>query len=228
MAEQGTLALGPAPGLLCSMLAAGTHLLPRPRQPQELGMVNTVLTDKTGTLTCNVMEFFKASIGGVSYGAGVTEIERANAARRGVPLSAEADAASPVREQYFNFYDERIMGGEWAQQPNPQLAREFFRMLALCHTVIPDGMCAGQGPGWCMQPRHCHCRAAASATMRGCMYSCQRSNPLPTHSPRSRRHQARPTPARYATRQSRRTRRRWWLRPRCLASSSSSAPTPRW
>lgn len=112
-------------------------------------MVNTVLTDKTGTLTRNVMEFFKASIGGVSYGAGITEVERANAARRGIQLddSAKVGAAgskggsgsSPFREQYFNFYDDRIMNGAWASQPNPHLAREFFRMLALCHTVIPDG-----------------------------------------------------------------------------------------
>ena len=43
--------------------------------------VNTVLSDKTGTLTRNVMEYFKCSIAGVSYGAGVTEIERSNAIR---------------------------------------------------------------------------------------------------------------------------------------------------
>ena len=71
-------------------------------------MVNTVLTDKTGTLTRNVMEFFKASIGGTSYGDGVTEIERANAARRAglepaafapaQPPSAEAAGAGPATE----------------------------------------------------------------------------------------------------------------------------------
>ena len=35
-----------------------------------------------GTLTRNVMEFFKCSIAGVSYGTGITEIERVAAARK--------------------------------------------------------------------------------------------------------------------------------------------------
>jgi hypothetical protein len=48
---------------------------------------------------------------------------------------------SPLKEMFFNFYDERLLGTAWARQPYPEVAAEFFRLLALCHTVIPDGGC---------------------------------------------------------------------------------------
>ncbi|KAD0007806.1 hypothetical protein E3N88_44926 [Mikania micrantha] len=72
---------------------------------EELGQVDTVLSDKTGTLTCNSMEFVKCSIAGVSYGRGMTE---------------------------------RIMDTQWVNEPNADIIQKFFRVLAICHTAIPD------------------------------------------------------------------------------------------
>ncbi|KAA3459390.1 putative phospholipid-transporting ATPase 8 isoform X1 [Gossypium australe] len=114
---------------------------------EELGQVCTILSDKTGTLTCNSMEFVKCSIAGTAYGRGMTEVEIALARKRGEALDEQRDidtveSREPVKG--FNFRDGRIMNGKWVHEPYRDYIEKFFRVLALCHTAVPEILDSGK------------------------------------------------------------------------------------
>ncbi|KAG1879890.1 Ca-transporting ATPase [Suillus subluteus] len=94
---------------------------------EELGQIEFVFSDKTGTLTRNEMEFKKCSVAGIPYAVVAEEGGEEEGTRTFEELRGllYGDAGKPVSTGAI-------------EDREREMAREFMALLAVCHTVIPE------------------------------------------------------------------------------------------
>jgi len=126
----------------------------------DLGQIEYVFSDKTGTLTQNIMEFKKCSIKGVAFGEGVTEAMLGAQIREGKDVSSTMDDQAEELEEFKatmlstmkRAFKNRYLRDDKLTLIAPDLAKRladktdslhphivaFFRALAICHSVLAD------------------------------------------------------------------------------------------